>query len=172
MTARVVDLFTAPEGGAPMERHEAVRAVRGGLEGDRYETGRGYYSPFDVCQVTLVDGAALDELSDRYDIDLQDGRHRRNVVTRGVDVHDLLDTTFRIGEALCRGTRPRPPCVHVEQVAGESGVARALKEGRGGVCADVLEGGRITVGDTITVVEEDPRSVGKKIADRLRSTVR
>jgi MOSC domain-containing protein YiiM len=36
----------------------------------------------------------------------------------------------------------------------------------------VLEGGRITVGDTITVVEEDPRSVGKKIADRLRSTVR
>jgi MOSC domain-containing protein YiiM len=172
MNAEVVDVFTAPEGGAPMRRRETVEAVRGGLEGDRYKTGRGYYSPFDVCEVTLVDAAALETIEQEYGIDLSDGRHRRNVVTRGVDVHDLLETTFRVGEALLRGTRPRPPCVHVEQVAGEDGVARALKQGRGGICADVLDPGRIAVGDSLEVVEADPRSMGKKIADRLRATVR
>jgi MOSC domain-containing protein YiiM len=164
-------MFVAVADAAPMERLETVRAVEGGLEGDRYLTDRGYYSPFDVCEVTLVAAEALDEARERYGVDLSEGIHRRNVVTRGVDVHDLLGTTFRVGEALLRGTRPRPPCAHVAEVAGDREVARALKEGRGGVCADVLEAGEIRVGDAVTVVEADPRSVGRRIADRLRSTV-
>ena len=153
-----------------MEARDSVTAVAdGGLRGDRYFTGKGYYSPYDVCQVTLVAGEALDEIHEQYGIDLSDGRHRRNVVTRGVDVHDLLETTFRVGDATLRGTRPRPPCAHVERVAGEEGIARALKEGRGGICADVASPGTIRVGDAVEVVEASPRAVGRGIAERLRS---
>ncbi|AUV81781.1 MOSC domain-containing protein [Salinigranum rubrum] len=161
-------LFTAPADGEPMQSHEAVDVVDGGIDGDRYLLGTGHYAPFDVCEVTFVSGEALDEIRETLDIDLTDGRHRRNVVTRGVDVHDLLETTFRVGNAVFRGTRPRPPCAHVERVAGEAGVARALKEGRGGVCADVVEPGTVRVGDDITVVEASPRDVGRDIAARLR----
>ncbi len=161
-------LFTAPGDGEPMQPHEAVDVIEGGIDGDRYLLGTGHYSPFDVCEVTLVAGEALDEIREEFDIDLTDGRHRRNVVTRGVDVHDLLETTFRVGEAVFRGVRPRPPCAHVERVAGEPGVARALKEGRGGVCADVVEPGTVRVGDDLTVVEASPRDVGGDIAARLR----
>jgi MOSC domain-containing protein YiiM len=168
---RVEAVFVAEEDSAPMERLERVRAVEGGLEGDRYLTGRGYYSPFDVCEVTLVAAEALAEVRERYDLDLSDGRHRRNVVTRGVDVHDLLETTFRVGGAVLRGTRPRPPCAHVGAVAGDRDVTRALREGRGGICADVLEAGEIRVGDAVSVLESDPRSIGRRIADRLRSAV-
>lgn len=168
---RVEAVFVAQAESAPMERLESVRAVEGGLEGDRYLTGRGYYSPFDVCEVTLVEAEAVAEIHERYDLDLSDGRHRRNVVTRGVDVHDLLETTFRVGGALLRGTRPRPPCAHVADVAGDPAVARALKQGRGGICADVIEAGEIRVGGAVSVVEADPRSIGRRIVDRLRSTV-
>lgn len=162
-------IFVAEADSRPMERVESIEAIHGGLRGDRYQTGRGYYSPFDVCEVTLVAGEAIDEIRERYDIDLTDGRHRRNVVTRGVDVHDLLGATFRIGGATMRGTRPRPPCAHVEQVAKEEGVARALEQGRGGVCAKVVKPGTIAVGDELVVTEPDSRTVGRKIIDRLRS---
>ncbi|WP_152041016.1 MOSC domain-containing protein [Salinigranum salinum] len=165
---RIDALFTAPADGEPMETHDAVDAVEGGLAGDRYLLGRGHYSPYDVCQVTFVAGEALDEIRDRHGIDLFDGRHRRNVVTRDVDLHALLETTFTVGEATFRGTRPRPPCAHVERVADEQGVARALKDGRGGICADVVAPGTIHVGDAIDVVEASPREVGRTIADRLR----
>ncbi|WP_318569971.1 MOSC domain-containing protein [Salinigranum marinum] len=165
---RVEAVFTAPADGEPMDAHESVDAVEGGLRGDRYLFGSGHYSPYDVCEVTFVAGEAIGEIRERYDIDLSDGRHRRNVVTRGVDLRSLLETTFRVGEATFRGTRPRPPCAHVERVAGEDGVARALKEGRGGICADVLEPGAVRVGDEITVVEASPRAVGQEIAERLR----
>lgn len=164
---RVEAVFVAEADAAPMERVERIEAVEGGLAGDRYQTGRGYYSPYDVCEVTFLRAEAVEEIREAFDIDLSDGRHRRNVVTRGVDVHDLLGATFRVGDAVFRGTRPRPPCAHVEQVAGEEGVARALKEKRGGICADVVEPGEFGVGDAFEVLEADPRSMGRRIAERL-----
>ena len=65
------------------------------------------------------------------------------------------------------GTRPRPPCAHVEDVAGEEGVASALGEGRGGICARVVSPGTIADDDEIEIVEADPRTVGEAIAERL-----
>lgn len=165
--ARIEAVFTAPEGSAPMERREAVEAVEGGLRGDRYCRGTGHYSPFDVCEVTLVDGAALDRIREEHGMDLAAGQHRRNLVVRGADLEELLGAQFRAGGAILRGTRRRPPCAHVESVAGEEGLARALTE-RGGICADVLESGEIGEGDRIEVVQPDARTVGRRIADRLR----
>ncbi len=151
-----------------MERHERSEAVEGGLAGDRYLLGTGYYSPFDVCEVTFVEGEALDAIREEFDIDLSDGRHRRNVVTRGVTLHDLLGTTFRVGEVAFRGTRPRPPCAHVEDVADEEGVTRALSNRRGGICADVVTPGVLRVGDEIEILEGTAREEGARVVERLR----
>ncbi|EMA59011.1 hypothetical protein C468_15277, partial [Halorubrum kocurii JCM 14978] len=63
--------------------------------------------------------------------------------------------------------RRRPPCAHVEELAGEKGLAGALTE-RGGLCCDVIEPGRVAVGDRVDIAEPDPRTAGAAIADRLR----
>jgi MOSC domain-containing protein YiiM len=164
----VRQLWTAPAGGEPMEARDSVTAVaNGGLHGDRYFTGEGYYSPYDVCQVTFVDSRALARIDEEYGIDLTDGRHRRNVVV-DADVVDLLQARFRVGGAVFEGTRRRPPCAHVEQVAGEAGVAEALGEERGGVCADVVEGGDVAVGDELVVEEryDEPEKLAAAIRER------
>ena len=151
-----------------MESRDSVRAVAdGGLRGDRYCHDRGYYSPYDVCQVTLVDSDALASIREEYGIDLTDGRHRRNLEV-DTDVVELLDTRFAIGAAVFEGTRRRPPCAHVEELAGEEGVAQALSEERGGICADVVEGGEVAVGDELRVVErlDDPDSLAESIRER------
>ena len=167
----VRQIWTARGDSAPMEPVESIRAVEGGLEGDRYLTGKGYYSPFDVCEVTFVAWEALVEIRESAGIDLTDGRHRRNVVTEGVDVHDLLDARFRVGGAVFEGTRPRPPCAHVEEVAGEEGVTRALAQGRGGICADVVESGEFSVGDELEVLgstEADWDGLASAMEERAR----
>ncbi|MFB6189236.1 MAG: MOSC domain-containing protein [Halapricum sp.] len=162
-------IWITDEGSAPMERRQRVQAVDGGLEGDRYCRGTGYYSGYDECQVTLIAGEAIDEIDAQFGIDLTDGRHRRNVVTRGLDLTDLLDHRFRIGDATLAGTRPRPPCAHVAQVAGDADLPEALRDGRGGICADVIDPGTIEVGDEIAVgerVSTDPDDVAAAIRDR------
>ncbi|MGB9958453.1 MOSC domain-containing protein [Haloferax prahovense] len=163
---RVEALYTAPSKGEPMVSHETVAVAEGGIEGDRYADGDGFYSATDGCQVTLVDAAVLDDAKHEYDLDLADGQHRRNVVVRGVDLADLLDATFELGGAELRGTKLRPPCAHLADLVGDD-VGDALRESRGGICADVLAPGRVAVGDDLRVTEANPRELGRQIAQRL-----
>lgn len=153
MNGCVDELYIADSAGEPMRAVEMVDAVAGGLDGDRYQLGTGYYTPFDVCEVTLVADEALEAIREEAGIDLSGGEHRRNVVTHGVDLSELLDARFRVGDAVLEGTRPRPPCRHVEAVAGLDGLMDALRD-RGGICASVVEPGSLGIGDAITYVED------------------
>jgi len=170
MPGSVTGIWITDEGSAPMESVERIRAIEArGLDGDRYARGTGYYSGFDECEVTLIESEAIETIREDDGIDLRNGRHRRNVVTCGVDVHELLDVRFRIGGAMLEGTRPRPPCAHVEEVAAEEGVARSLGNNRGGICARGVETGEITVGDEIVRVESlaaDPDALADAIRER------
>jgi len=165
MDAGLEDIFLAPESGEPMERRERVRAVEGGLAGDRYQTGTGHYD-LDTCEVTLVEREALNQVRDAYGLDLSAGQHRRNLVTSGVALEEFIEATFRVGDAVLRGTRRRPPCAYLDHITDPPGIASALKE-RGGICADVVEPGELRVGDEVELLEADPRTEGEKIAKRL-----
>lgn len=154
-TARVERVFVAPAGGEAMRPVDAVQAVAGqGLDGDRYATRRGYWTDVDECQVTLIAAEDLDAITESSGVDVQDGQHRRNIVTRGVDLRALAGRTFRIGEATFAYDRPRPPCRYIESIT-ESGMTRALAARRGGICARVVEGGLIRTGDEIEVLPVD-----------------
>lgn len=167
VAGRVTDLVTAPESGAPPERRDEVDLDAGGVVGDRYHAGEGTFQ-LDACAVTLVAAEALAAVRAETGIDVTDGRHRRNVVVEGVGegLDDLLEATVAVGDAVVRPTRRRPPCAHVEELAGEDGLASALSE-RGGLCADVVEPGAVAVGDAVRIEEPDPRSAGSAIAERL-----
>jgi MOSC domain-containing protein YiiM len=151
MNGVVEEIYVAPRGSTAMERVEEVRTIEGcGIEGDRYCEGTGFWTPYgDVCQVTLVEGEDLDYIQNKLGIRVKDGEHRRNVVTRGIRLKDLRRKRFRIGETVLEYDRPRPPCRHVQDLS-EPGMTRALK-GRGGICARVVEGGRIRTRDAIEV---------------------
>ncbi|MES3160627.1 MAG: MOSC domain-containing protein [Halorubrum sp.] len=161
-------LFVAPESGAEPASRQAVDIVDGGVEGDRYCRGKGHFQ-LDACAVTLVAAEAIAAVREETGIDVSDGHHRRNVVVDGFGegMDDLLDATVRLGDALLRPTRRRPPCAHLEELAGVSGVASALRN-RGGLCCDVVQPGSIAVGDAVQVVDADPRTAGAAIAAQLR----
>src|ERR1044071_1846071 len=93
-------VFLATTGGEIMQPVDEVQALAGrGLEGDRYATRRGYWTDVDECQVTLIQGEDLDAITVSPGVAVGDGQHRRNIVTRGVDLRDLAGRRFRVGEA-------------------------------------------------------------------------
>src|SRR2546423_14850428 len=98
MDGGVEAIFTPGAGGQPMRRVDEARALAGvGLEGDRYATGRGYWSAIDTCQVTLIEAEALEEVAERG-VAIADGQHRRNVVTRNIRLRELTGARFSVGE--------------------------------------------------------------------------
>jgi MOSC domain-containing protein YiiM len=151
MNGVVEEIYIAPEGSAAMEHVEEVRTIEGcGIEGDRYCEGTGFWSRYgDVCEVTLIESEDLDYIQSELGISVKNGEHRRNIITSGIRLGELRRKRFRIGETVLEYDRPRPPCRHVQDLS-EPGMTRALK-GRGGICARVVEAGRIRVRDVIEI---------------------
>lgn len=165
-TGRVVDLYLTPETSGRMQQQTHVELVEAGVVGDRYCTGDGHFA-LDGCAVTLIAREAIEYVATEHGIDLTGGQHRRNIVTDGVDLRRLLDAEVQLGTAIIRGTRPRPPCAHLEETAEIPGIASAL-DGRAGICAKVIDPGTVEVGDQSVIVSPDPETAGKMIAERLR----
>jgi MOSC domain-containing protein YiiM len=144
-------IFVAGVGGALMMPVDAVEAAAGrGLHGDRYSEHRGHWSPLDECQVTLVAAETLDEIETTFGVSVRAGEHRRNLVTRGLDLMNLYGRTLTVGEAVLAFDRPRPPCRYIASIT-EPGMTRALGARRGGICARVLRSGAVRVGDEIVI---------------------
>lgn len=150
--ATVAAIYLADAAGDSPVSVTAVDAIaQRGLAGDRYCAGRGFWKVSDACQVTLIAAEDLERAARRAGIRLDDGRHRRNLVVRGLRLDRLEGSRLRIGEALFGWHRNRPPCGYLDRVAG-AGTAKALGR-RSGVCLRVLRGGRVRVGDPVELVE-------------------
>lgn len=155
MHGTVTGIFTTPKAGRPMDTHEAATAIVGrGLLGDRYHDGVGYYSdrPSEGGgrEVTLIEAEELERLGVEHGIELTALESRRNVVTRGIRLLDLIGTRFRIGEVVCEGVKICEPCEYLERLTGKP-VNEPLVH-RAGLRANVLVGGTIRVGDAVEAV--------------------
>lgn len=143
----VVGILVATDAEAPMTRVEEARADEGrGLAGDRYHDGHGTFSkPGRGYQLTLVDADVLNTVS----LPWEDAR--RNIVTRSIDLNALVGRRFRVGDVECIGRRLAEPCAHLERLS-RRGIMRPLVH-RAGLRADILAGGTVRLGDSVTPVD-------------------
>ena len=144
-TGRIEAIWVSPSAGEPATARTRARALPGrGLDGDRHVTGDGTFpSGLPGSALTLIEA----EVCESFAPPLGPDDHRRNVVTRGVALNDLVGHEFRLGTVRCRGMRLCEPCTVVQRYAGRP-VLRALVH-RGGLRADILAEGEIAVGDEI-----------------------
>lgn len=155
MTARVTAIYISPAATVlPQAVNEAQACAHRGLVGDRYFEGRGTFTDWDPKgpgrELTLIEGEVLEEVG------LSGAEARRNLVTEGVRLNDLVGKRFRIGAVLIEGIRLCPPCTHLDRVTGQ-GLLKPLAD-RGGLRADILSDGPIRVGDAIHVLDQDHES--------------
>ena len=149
-TGTVASIYITAESSKEMISIPEVRAVAGkGLEGDRYFTQKGFFShkPGQDREVTLIESEAIETLEREHGIALGQGDSRRNIVTRGVPLNDLVGREFRVGDVTLRGVRLCEPCDHLEKLT-QPGVKEALVH-RGGLRAQILTDGIIRVEDAI-----------------------
>jgi len=151
-----------------MKSVRAIRATVGkGLEGDRYFHKVGTFSkdPGSGREVTLVEIEAIEALRRDYEIDLEAGKTRRNILTRGVYLNHLVGRKFKVGGALLLGMRLCEPCAHMEKLTLK-GTMRALVH-RGGLRAEIVGGGMFRVGDAI-VADDGDASPGRQRRNQSR----
>jgi MOSC domain-containing protein YiiM len=143
----VVAIFTGAKRLQPMKQVEEIRAIAGqGLEGDRYgNTG------VPTKQITLIESEALEAAARDYGFEIQPNESRRNLLTHSIALNHLVGREFKVGEVRLRGLKLCEPCTHLEGLTGKQ-MIKALRH-RGGLRAEILEGGTIRSGDVIQETE-------------------
>jgi MOSC domain-containing protein YiiM len=141
----VMEIYVSPQAATlPYSVSRAFAMAGRGLEGDRYSADKGTWSDYHILggkNLTLIEAEALDALG------LGAPASRRNIVTRGVRLNNLVGRQFRIGAVECYGNRLCDPCRHLEQLTG---VPVAALMNKGGLRADILSSGEILVGSPLT----------------------
>lgn len=132
-----------PARDVPMREVDAAEAVGGaGLVGDRYGGGSGKRG------VTLIQAEHLPAISALAGhASIAPATLRRNLVVSGIALAALKGQRFRIGEVLLEGTDSCDPCSRMEAALGPGGY-NAMR-GMGGLCARILEGGTLRLGDRV-----------------------
>ena len=151
-TGIVVALFTVDRRAAPMKKVEQLYALAGrGIEGDRYFLGTGTYSksPEPGRQVTLIKSEVLESLKNKLEINVKPEESRRNILTRGIEINDLIGTEFYVGSVRLRAHRITQLCRYLENLLEQPGLYKELWD-NGGISCEILSDGVIKERDIIT----------------------
>lgn len=140
--AHVSDLFVAVGHRKPMKSIDQALAIADrGFEGCAHGRHGG------KRQVLLVERETLAKFG------LAPGVVRENITTEGVNLAALKPgERLVIGSSLLEVTIPCEPCSRMDEI--RMGLQEELKDRRGILCR-VIEGGRISRGDTIEIREAD-----------------
>ncbi|MCH2134254.1 MAG: MOSC domain-containing protein [Phycisphaerales bacterium] len=152
----VLHILTAPDAGGTIESRQQVKAIEGeGLEGDRF---RDPTRPADQdhrrdTDVTLIEIENLEWFRESQGLPLEPEEFRRNIVTRGIQLNDLVGKQLRVGEVVMEGRRLCEPCAKLQKRLGRQ-ILPAMVH-RGGLNCRIVSGGEIRVGDAVEPMEDD-----------------
>jgi MOSC domain-containing protein YiiM len=141
VTGAVEQIAISPEESALPGSVAAVEVGPQGMVGDRYA---------EAGDITLIEAEALEAFTAETGITLSHEESRRQVLTRGIRLNDLVGRRFKVGEVECVGRELCEPCNRLQSLTQE-GVLRGMVH-RAGLNADILKPGRISVGDGVSAL--------------------
>ena len=129
------------------ETNEVEVLSNKGILGDRHFHDHKDYKG----QITLIEKENIDYYYDKYKTKIPYIDFRRNIVTQGVELNNLLLKEIEIGTIkilpyeLCR------PCSHLEQMINGKNIIKEFLR-KGGLRCEVLVSGKVKIGDEIKIL--------------------
>jgi MOSC domain-containing protein YiiM len=161
---RIQAIYIAPIAGAPMQALTKAKIISTGIEGDRYAHGKGAYSnaaPGKIRHLSLISESEI-AIANEWLIaggepTFDASQTRRNIIVSNMsadDLNSLVGKTFALGALILKGTELCAPCQRPAQLLGKLDFINAF-EGRGGLRAEIMNVGEISVGDVLSLQIKD-----------------
>jgi len=155
MHGTVVSIHIAETNGGPLRPLDTAELVWGaGIRGDRHFREDGGNAD---SAISLVESEQVEMFNELTGLSIAPHDTRRQVVTTGVPLNDLVGVRFRIGEVQLQGVELCEPCSHLAALLREqhqitdvsaTDIIRGLMH-RAGLRARILTDGEIRVGDQV-----------------------
>ena len=117
-----------------------------GIVGDRHFNE--FNDPYN--QLSLIESENIDYYNIKYGLNISYIDFRRNIVTKGIQLNDLVGKKILVGDVELEGIDLCRPCKHLSETLGQENIIKEFLR-RGGLRCEILSSGTINVGDKITV---------------------
>ena len=119
-----------------------------GVVGDRHF--KEFNDPYN--QLSLIESENIDYYNIKYSLNIPYINFRRNIITKGIQLNDLVGKKILVGNVELEGIDLCRPCRHLTEVLGQDNIIKEFLR-RGGLRCQILSSSRIKIGDQIKVLD-------------------
>ena len=118
-----------------------------GVVGDRHF--KEFNDPYN--QLTLIESENIDYYNIKYSLNIPYVDFRRNIITKGIKLNDLVGRKILIGKVQLEGIDLCRPCRHLSEVLGHENIIKEFLR-KGGIRCQILTTSSIKISDEISLV--------------------
>ena len=122
--------------------------VNKGVIGDRHF--KDFNDPY--CQLSLIESENIDYYNLKYGLDIPYINFRRNIVTKGIQLNELVGKKLKIGKVNLEGIDLCRPCRHLTEMLSQDNILKEFLR-RGGLRCQILSSSSINIGDDIQIMD-------------------
>mgnify|MGYP001255972197 FL=1 len=119
-----------------------------GIVGDRHFNE--YNDPY--CQLSLIESENIDYYNTKYGLNIPYTDFRRNVITKGINLNNLIGKKLQIGNVKVEGIDLCRPCKHLTETLNQENILKEFLR-RGGLRCQILSSSSISIGDEIKILD-------------------
>ena len=141
--------------GISTEHNQSIKEVNSinvlanqGIVGDRHF--KEFNNPYN--QLSLIESENIDYYNIIYSLNIPYINFRRNIVTKGIQLNDLVGKKILVGNIELEGIDLCRPCRHLTEVLRQDNIIKEFLR-RGGLRCQVLSSSSIKIGDQIKVLD-------------------
>jgi MOSC domain-containing protein YiiM len=128
---------------------ESVEVVADkGIVGDRHF--REYNDPY--SQLSLIEAENINYYNIKYSLNIPYVDFRRNIVTEGIQLNNLIGKRFLVGSVELEGIDLCRPCRHLSELLNQDNIIKEFLR-KGGLRCQILSSSKINIGDVIKILD-------------------
>ena len=101
-------------------------------------------------QITLIESENIDHFNEISGTNFVASDFRRNIITKGIKLNELVNKEFTIGNVKIRGHRLCDPCKYLQDKLQQKNLVKKLAN-KGGLRCEILSDGIISAKDNILI---------------------
>ena len=146
--SKVFKLGITSNNNKKIEEVETIEVLANkGVVGDRHFDN--YNDPY--CQLSLIEAENIDEYNLKFGLNIPYLDFRRNIITKGIKLNDLVGKKLSIGNVEVEGIDLCRPCRHLTEMLDQENILKEFLR-KGGLRCQILSSSKIKVGDSIKVL--------------------
>ncbi len=142
---QVFKLGITSQNNLPIKEVNAIEVVANkGIVGDRHFDE--FNDPYN--QISMIESENIDYYNIKYGLSIPYINFRRNIITQGIKLNDLVGKKFFVGDVHLEGVDLCRPCRHLAETLNQDNIIKEFLR-RGGLRCQILSSSTLKVGDKI-----------------------